>query len=121
MVLSTIHLVHLNESGIADYTATTSGKTSDFDDNPSFIPFDTYEKAQAVLGKRYTDGQWQDIPKDPTPPDPTPPELSQTEKDLLAIMEGVAATYERQEKTGLDIMEGIAGLYEATLSGGTQK
>lgn len=49
---------------------------------------------------------------------PTPSELSQTEKDLLAIMEGVAATYERQEKTGLDIMEGIAGLYEATLSGG---
>lgn len=51
-------------------------------------------------------------------PEPRPPELSQTEKDLLAIMEGVAATYERQEKTGLDIMEGIAGLYEATLSGG---
>lgn len=49
---------------------------------------------------------------------PSKPEPMQTEKDLLAIMEGVAATYERQEKTGLDIMEGIAGLYEATLSGG---
>lgn len=51
-------------------------------------------------------------------PAPKPPELSQTEKDLLAIMEGVAATYERQDKSSLDIMEGIAGLYEATLSGG---
>ena len=54
-------------------------------------------------------------------PQPQNPEPSQTEKDLLAIMEGVAATYERQEKSSLDIMEGLAGLYEATLSGGTQK
>lgn len=54
-------------------------------------------------------------------PQPQKNEPSQTEKDLLAIMEGVAATYERQEKSSLDIMEGIAGLYEATLSGGTQK
>lgn len=71
------------------------------------------EYDMSVLGKKYEDGAWQDVPQKPAPP-----ELSQTEKDLLAIMEGVAATYERQEKTGLDIMEGIAGLYEATLSGG---
>lgn len=51
-------------------------------------------------------------------PQPQKPEPTQTEKDLLAIMEGVAATYERQEKGNLDIMEGIAGLYEATLQGG---
>lgn len=52
-------------------------------------------------------------------PQPQKPEPTQTEKDLLAIMEGVAATYERQEKGNLDIMEGIAGLYEATLQGGS--
>lgn len=51
-------------------------------------------------------------------PKPQKPEPTQTEKDLLAIMEGVAATYERQDKSSLDIMEGIAGLYEATISGG---
>ncbi|MFP5527081.1 hypothetical protein ACLGL1_01190 [Peptococcus simiae] len=54
----------------------------------------------------------------PAPPQPEPLPM---EKDLLAIMDGVAATYERQEKGNLDIMEGIAGLYEATMTGGNPK
>lgn len=111
-----VYLIEVDKDGNALQLAMVEGQSTDFLDSTSFIPFDTYEKAQSVLGKRYTDGEWQDVPREPALP-----ELSQTEKDLLAIMEGVAATYERQEKTGLDIMEGLAGLYEATLSGGTQK
>lgn len=116
-----VYLIEVDKDGNALQLAMVEGQSTDFLDSTSFIPFDTYEKAQSVLGKRYVDGQWQDVPKEPISPEPTPPELSQTEKDLLAIMEGVAATYERQDKSSLDIMEGIAGLYEATLSGGIQK
>ncbi|MDU7505004.1 MAG: hypothetical protein E7K64_03030 [Clostridia bacterium] len=108
-----VYLIEVDKDGNALQLAMVEGKPEYFSDSAAFVPFETYEEAQSVLGKRYVDGEWQAVPQEPAPP-----ELSQTEKDLLAIMEGVAATYERQEKTGLDIMEGIAGLYEATLSGG---
>lgn len=97
----------LDENNICIGVSSLSGEVN----NASMVRMDTY--TVDVLGKRYVDGEWQAVPQEPAPP-----ELSQTEKDLLAIMEGVAATYERQEKSSLDIMEGLAGLYEATLSGG---
>lgn len=108
-----VYLIEVDKNGNALQLAMVDGSAEDFIDSNTFVVFDTYDEAQSVLGKRYVDGEWQAVPQEPAPP-----ELSQTEKDLLAIMEGVAATYERQDKNSLDIMEGIAGLYEATLSGG---
>ncbi|MDU1029427.1 MAG: hypothetical protein E7A50_08035 [Clostridiales bacterium] len=38
----------------------------------------------SVLGKKYEDGEWQDVPKDPTPPEPTQDEILQEKLSRLS-------------------------------------
>lgn len=79
MDVSPIFLVHLKSDGVAEYAVMSFGYQEDFKERLNWIAFDTYEKAQSVLGKRYVDGQWQDVPREPTSPEPEPPELSKEE------------------------------------------
>ncbi|MFM9413353.1 hypothetical protein ACKQTC_03120 [Peptococcus simiae] len=114
-----LYLVEVDKTGNSLQLAVVDGKPEDFTNRPEWVVFNDYDSAQAVLGKRLVDGEWQEVLQEP--PAPPKPEPQPMEKDLLAIMDGVAATYERQEKGNLDIMEGIAGLYEATMTGGNPK
>lgn len=109
-----VYLIEVDKDGNALQLAMVEGQSTDFLDSTSFIPFDTYEKAQSVLGKRYVDGQWQDVPREPTSPEPT-----QDENFNLMMLEAIADSYEqgmKQEEQNLAILDGIASLYEAQLS-----
>lgn len=79
--------------------------------NASMVRMDTY--TVDVLGKRYVDGEWQDVPKEPISPEPT-----QDENFNLMMLEAIADSYEqgmKQEEQNLAILDGIASLYEAQL------
>lgn len=83
------------------------------DENLISIPFfDT-----TLIGKKYNEGVWEDIPK----PDPEPAPKSDTEKiqdNQLSIMEAMADQYEQQQGTNLNVYDVLATIYE-TVSGGT--
>lgn len=54
----------------------------------TMIPLETYDTS--LLGMKYVDGVWEEVPKEPTPT-PEPTELEQLRADLefVAIMAGV--------------------------------
>lgn len=79
-----VYLIEVDKDGNALQLAMVEGQSTDFSESTSFIPFDTYEKAQSVLGKRYVNGEWQDIPKEPAPPEPSQEEILQEKLSKLS-------------------------------------
>lgn len=72
------------ENGVASYLCTVDGDKNDFVDDPNWMNFDTYQEAEAVLGKKLVNGEWVEIPKADTPPVKTEAEILRDELKTLS-------------------------------------
>lgn len=56
----------INEEGICCNVSDLSGEV----ESPTMIPLETYD--ETLLGKKYAEGVWEEVPVEPTPePEPT--------------------------------------------------
>ena len=78
-----LNLVRL-EDDVASYLCTVDGDKNDFADDQNWIIFDTYQEAEAVLGKKLVNGEWVEIPKADTPPVKTEAEILRDEVKALS-------------------------------------
>ena len=77
----TLYLIEVNERGYTVQLVTTEGEIEEFKDSEVFKVFDSYEKAQEKMGKRWTGSLWEDIPKQEEEEKPT--EEHKTADDML--------------------------------------
>ena len=68
----------LDKDGICIGVSNLSGEVNDV----TMVRMDTY--TFDVLGKRYVNGEWQDVPKEPIPPEPTQKEILQEKLSKLS-------------------------------------
>lgn len=68
----------LDENNVCIGVSSLSGEVND----ASIVEMDTY--TLDVIGKRYVDGEWQDIPKEPIPPEPSQEEIMQEKLSKLS-------------------------------------
>ena len=67
----------INENNICCAVSELSGEV----DKPTMIPLEVYD--ESLLGKKYVDGVWEELPQEPTP------ELEPTTDEVLNALLGV--------------------------------
>lgn len=105
----TLYLIEVNERGYTVQLVTTEGEIEEFKDSEVFKVFDSYEKAQEKMGKRWTGSLWEEVEHKPAEPSPHIPN-TQLDNEL-AILEGMASMAEKLEKleqNQITILEGLA-------------
>ena len=80
----------LDENNICKAVSQLSGKV----DKPTMIPLEIYDVS--LLGKKYNNGEWLEMPVEPFEPEPTEQELIQAEL-LLNQVEILARQNEQDE------------------------
>lgn len=68
----------LDKDGICIGVSNLSGEVNDV----TMVRMDAY--TVDVIGKRYVDGEWQDVPKEPIPPEPSQEEVMQEKLSKLS-------------------------------------
>lgn len=63
----------INENNVCCAVSELSGEV----DKPTMIPLEVYD--DSLLGKKYVDGVWEEVPQEPTPE----PEYEPTETELI--------------------------------------
>ena len=70
----------INENNICCAVSELSGEV----DKPTMIPLEVYD--ESLLGKKYVDGVWEEVPQEPTPePEPTEMEVLQSQVTDLQL------------------------------------
>ena len=112
----TLYLIEVNERGYTVQLVTTEGEIEEFKDSEVFKVFDSYEKAQEKMGKRWTGSEWEDIPKQEEQKKEEQPSLEERlakiENTQLATQDALATMYEDSTKRNLQVDETLATIYE---------
>lgn len=121
----TLYLIEVNERGYTVQLVTTEGEIEEFKDSEVFKVFDSYEKAQEKMGKRWTGSLWEDIPKQEEQKKEEQPSLEERlakiENAQLATQDALATMYEDSTKRNLQVDETLATIYEALTDKGENK
>lgn len=103
----------INEDNICIAVSQLSGLV----DLPNMIKLSNYDLS--ILGRKYNNGVWEEVPQPEPKPEPTINTLAETQ---LTIMEAIADQYEQNLENRLNDQEVQATIYEAVLAlseGGT--
>lgn len=123
--MMTLYLIEVNERGYTVQLVTTEGEIEEFKDSEVFKVFDSYEKAQEKMGKRWTGSLWEDIPKQEEQKKEEQPSLEERlakiENAQLATQDALATMYEDSTKRNLQVDETLATIYEALTDKGENK
>ena len=99
----------INEENICVGISSLSGEVID----EKFIEIESYDLS--ILGKKYNNGVWEEVPKEPIVPEEPQPTNAELKENQLAIMEAIATQYEENIENRLSDMEVQATMYEAIL------
>lgn len=99
----------INEKNICIGISSLAGAVTD----ESLIEIESYDLS--ILGKKYSNGIWEDVPKEPIVPEEVQPTNAELKENQLAIMEAIATQYEENIENRLSDMEVQATMYEAIL------
>ena len=114
----TLYLIEVNERGYTVQLVTTEGEIEEFKDSEVFKVFDSYEKAQEKMGKRWTGSLWEEVPKQQEEEKPKKKVETLDEKvnklatSILALEDAVATMYEDDKKRNVQVDETLATIYE---------
>lgn len=97
----------INEDNICIAVSQLSGLV----DSPNMIKLNTYDLS--ILGRKYNNGVWEEVPQPEPKPEPTINTLAETQ---LTIMEAIADQYEQNLDNRLNDMEVQATIYETILA-----
>lgn len=97
----------INEDNICIAVSQLSGLV----DSPNMIKLNTYDLS--ILGRKYNNGVWEEVPQSEPKSEPTINTLAETQ---LTIMEAIADQYEQNLDNRLNDMEVQATIYETILA-----
>lgn len=97
----------INEDNICIAVSQLSGLV----DSPNMIKLNTYDLS--ILGRKYNNGVWEEVPQPEPKSEPTINTLAETQ---LTIMEAIADQYEQNLDNRLNDMEVQATIYETILA-----
>lgn len=80
-------------------------------DLPNMIKLNSYDLS--ILGKKYNNGVWEEVPQPESKPEPT---INTLAENQLTIMEAMAEQYEQDLDNRLNDMEVQATIYETILA-----
>ena len=99
----------INKENICVGISSLSGEVID----ESLIEIENYDLS--ILGKKYNNGVWEEVPKEPIVPEEPQPTNAELKENQLAIMEAIATQYEENTENRLSDLEVQATMYEAIL------
>lgn len=99
----------INEDNICIAVSQLSGLV----DLPNMIKLGSYDLS--ILGKKYNDGVWEEVPQ-PEPEPSTEPTINTLVENQLTIMEAMAEQYEQGLDNRINDMEVQATIYETVLA-----
>ena len=99
----------INEESICVGISSLAGQVTD----ESLIEIESYDLS--ILGKKYNNGIWEDVHKEPSVPEEVQPTNAELKENQLTIMEAIATQYEENTENRLSDLEVQATMYEAIL------